>query len=80
MVLIYSPAVSCRNSTVTYFGSNTHTPRRGNGQIFTTAISSTAWARCSTVISSPAWCSFLPEASSAADGRGSLAVAVQVDP
>jgi len=57
-VLIYSPSVSCRNSTVTYFGSNTRTSRRGNGQIFTTAVSSTAWARCSAVISSHRWCSY----------------------
>jgi amino acid transporter len=58
MVLIYSPPVSCRNSTVTYCGSTTRTPRRGNGQIFTTAISSTTWARYSAVISSHRWCSY----------------------
>jgi hypothetical protein len=57
-VLIYCPSVSCRNSTVTYCGSTTRTPRRGNGQIFTTAVSSTTWARCSAVISSHRWRSY----------------------
>jgi hypothetical protein len=43
----------------------------------TTAISSMAWARCSTVISCQAWCSFLPEASSAAAGEVRVAAPPQ---
>src|SRR6478672_1039244 len=46
----------------------------------TTAVSSTAWARCSAVISSHRWCSFSPEASSAATGdvRGRAAAVLDL--